>query len=108
MNKHIYVAGVALFVVTVAFLLTDWLVWQPGVTEANVRPIRPGMTLREVEAILGRPGNDTQIGYTLTFEQITFSCAGGFVGRFCKSSPFRPEGLQNHPPKTRTPIRDLL
>jgi hypothetical protein len=55
MHKHVYFASVALFLVTVAFLLTDRLLWQPGVTEANVRRIRAGMTLADVEAILGAP-----------------------------------------------------
>jgi hypothetical protein len=35
------------------------LIWQPGLTEDNVRRIRPGMTLAEVEALLGGPAADT-------------------------------------------------
>ncbi len=42
MSKHVYLAGVALFLVTVAFLVTDELVWRPGVTEANVRIVNYG------------------------------------------------------------------
>ncbi len=57
-SKHVYFVGVALFLVTVAFLVTDGLVWQPGVTEANVRRIRPGMTQAQVETLLGRPHDD--------------------------------------------------
>ena len=45
--------------VVVALLLTDWLLWEPGLTEDNVRRIRPGMTLAEVEALLGGPEADT-------------------------------------------------
>jgi hypothetical protein len=39
-----------------AFLITDGVLGQrPGVTEANARRIRKGMTAREVESILGPP-----------------------------------------------------
>jgi hypothetical protein len=46
-------AGVAL--VALALLLTDRLLWRPGLTEANVRRIRPGMTLAEAAAGRGHP-----------------------------------------------------
>jgi hypothetical protein len=42
-----------------ALLLTDGLLWRPGLTEDNVRRIKPGMTLAEVEALLGGPAADT-------------------------------------------------
>ena len=40
-------------------LLTDRLLWAPGLTEDNVRRLRPGMTLADVEALLGGPAADT-------------------------------------------------
>src|SRR5262249_35520607 len=49
----LWLAGVAL--VVGALLLTDRLLWQPGLTEGNVRRLRPGMPLAEVEALLGGP-----------------------------------------------------
>jgi len=49
----LWLAGVTL--VALALLLTDRLLWQPGLTEENVRRIRPGMTLAEVETLLGGP-----------------------------------------------------
>jgi hypothetical protein len=39
----LWLGGVAL--VALALLLTDRLLWQPGLTEDNVRRLRPGMTL---------------------------------------------------------------
>ena len=53
----LWLSGVAL--VALALLLTDRLLWSPGLTEDNVRRIRPGMTLAEVEALLGGPASQT-------------------------------------------------
>jgi hypothetical protein len=54
MPRLTYFAGLALLAVAGAFLLTDRLLTPPpGVTEANVKRIREGMRLAEVEAILG-------------------------------------------------------
>src|SRR6516165_6981759 len=50
-------AGLAL--VVGALLLTDRLLWEPGLNEENVNRLRPGMTLAEVEALLGGPAADT-------------------------------------------------
>jgi hypothetical protein len=57
MARWVFMLGIGLVVVAVAFVVTDELLSaQPGVTERNVRRIRPGMTLEEVEALLGRQG----------------------------------------------------
>jgi hypothetical protein len=53
----LWVAATAL--VVGAVLLTDALLWVPGLAEENVRRIRPGMALAEVEALLGGPAADT-------------------------------------------------
>jgi hypothetical protein len=42
-----------------ALLLTDALLWRPGLTEDNIKRLRHGMTLEEVEALLGGPAADT-------------------------------------------------
>jgi hypothetical protein len=57
MPRRVYLLGLGLALVALALAVTDWaLSLQPGVTKANAKRIRPGMTLRQVEAILGGPG----------------------------------------------------
>jgi hypothetical protein len=53
----LWLAGVAL--VLGVLLLTDWLLWRPWLTEDNMRRLRPGITLAEVEALLGGPAADS-------------------------------------------------
>ncbi len=53
MSWRVYCSGLALLLLTGAFLLTDRLLYPPGPTERNVRRIRPGMTLATVEGLLG-------------------------------------------------------
>jgi hypothetical protein len=55
-SRWVYLLGVGLALVALALAFTDWaLSLQPGVTEANAKRIRLGMTLQEVEALLGSP-----------------------------------------------------
>src|SRR5262249_22484862 len=42
--RLVYLPGVGAILVAGAFVLTDRLVWPPGLTEANVRRVREGMT----------------------------------------------------------------
>jgi hypothetical protein len=65
----LWLAGVAL--VVGALLLTDRLLWQPGLTEGNVRRIKPGMTLAEVEALLGGPATDT-VGFAKYADRLDY------------------------------------
>jgi hypothetical protein len=53
MSKRVYFFGLAITAVALAFLLAEQLFWEPGVSAASVRRIRPGMHLAEVEKILG-------------------------------------------------------
>ena len=55
----LWLAGLAL--VVGALLITDALLWTPGLTEVNVRRLRPGMTLTEVEALLGGSAEQTWV-----------------------------------------------
>jgi hypothetical protein len=57
MSLRIYLLGIGLALVALAFVLTEALLWQPEASEANLRRIRPGMTLREASAIFGRPAD---------------------------------------------------
>jgi hypothetical protein len=57
MPKLVYLSGVGLTLVALGFVITEAALGpRPGVTEANVRRIKPGMMKEEVEAILGGPG----------------------------------------------------
>jgi hypothetical protein len=56
MPRLVYLCGVALVLLAGAFLLARELTWRPGVTADNVRRIKAGMTLEEVEALLGEEG----------------------------------------------------
>jgi hypothetical protein len=59
MPRRVYLLGVGLALVALAFAFTDWaLSLQPGVTEANVKRVRAGMMLAEVEALFGRKADD--------------------------------------------------
>ena len=62
MPRLVYLTGVAIALIATAFLITDAAMWRPGPTEANVRRIRAGMTLKQVRAILGRPGKGQFFG----------------------------------------------
>jgi hypothetical protein len=57
MPRFIYLLGLGLALIGLALAVTDQVMGPaPGVTEANVRRIKPGMKMAEVEAILGGPG----------------------------------------------------
>ena len=55
MSRRVYLLGVGIVLVVLAFVLTDALLWEPGVTEANARLVRPGMSLLQAEEIFGEP-----------------------------------------------------
>ena len=55
MHRLVYLAGLGLVLLAGAFLLTDHLTWQPGVTERNGRLVRRGISMAQVQAVLGGP-----------------------------------------------------
>ncbi len=56
MSRQVYLLGVGLALVAIALGFTDWaLSLQPGVTERNVNRVRDGMSVPEVEALMGKP-----------------------------------------------------
>jgi hypothetical protein len=58
MSRQVYLLGVGLALVALAFTVTAAALGpRPGATEANVRRIRNGMIREEVEAILGGKGS---------------------------------------------------
>jgi hypothetical protein len=58
MSRQVFLLGVGVTLVALAFLLTDHLLWPPGeIPLRQARRLRPGMTLRQVEAIFGRPAD---------------------------------------------------
>ena len=57
MSRRVYLLGVGLALLALAFAVTEWgLGTRAGGMEAKVRLIRPGMGLAEVQALLGGPG----------------------------------------------------
>jgi hypothetical protein len=57
MSRRVYLLGVGLALVALAFAATDSLLTPPpGVTEANCRRIRVGMLRAEIERLLGGHG----------------------------------------------------
>jgi hypothetical protein len=61
MSRRVYLLGVGLALVALGLAFTDWaLGLQPGVTEANVKRIKPGMTVAEAEALLGGAAKTAQ------------------------------------------------
>jgi hypothetical protein len=62
MSRQVYLLGIAMVLVAGALVLTDALLWEPGVTEANGKRIRPGMRMPEVEGLLGSRGRPVLMG----------------------------------------------
>jgi hypothetical protein len=55
MSKRVYLLCLGIAAVGLAF--TNWVLsLRPGVTDANLKQVRAGMTMQEVEALLGGPG----------------------------------------------------
>jgi hypothetical protein len=120
MPRFIYLLGLGLALIGLALAVTDWVMGPaPGVTYRNLSRVQPGMTVRQVEAVFGRPGVSPMWGPSpfvptepmywagecgvvcVEFAQITrkASCvyiircptALNYIG--CDPRPSRPKGL---------------
>jgi hypothetical protein len=91
MSRRVYLLGIGLALVALALAVTDWaLSLQPGVTEANVRRIRLGMTLEQVEAILGPPTKAEDYGLVKCEWAIPGADGGHVIIRFVDGKAARP------------------
>jgi hypothetical protein len=84
MSRWVYSLGVGVALVALAFVVTDWVIGPtPGVTEANVRRIRMGMRVAEVDALLGGPAPFTKYEdfFTESETRILIYCWWGETGK---------------------------
>jgi hypothetical protein len=57
MSRRVYLLGLGLALVALGLAFIDWALGsRPGATEANCQRVHKGMTMIEVEAIFGGPG----------------------------------------------------
>jgi hypothetical protein len=57
MSKRLYLLCLGIAAVGLGLAFTNWVLsLRPGATEAHLTQVRAGMTLSEVEALLGGPG----------------------------------------------------
>jgi hypothetical protein len=61
MSRFVFMLGAALCILAIAFLLTLHLVIPPFVCLEHARQIRLGMTRHQVQAVFGRPADDTML-----------------------------------------------
>jgi hypothetical protein len=89
MSRGVFLLGVGIALVAMAFALTDWMLGlRLGVSEANVRRIRLGMTFEEVEAILGQDFWLNRAGGTISWfqsEYLWFASDGVALVQFTSS-----------------------
>ena len=106
MSRRVYLLGVGLALVALALAVTDWaLSLQPGVTEANVKRIREGMTLAEVERLFGR-SPDRRIGGDCPRESCQwYTPAGDAVVELHNGRVRSVEWFEGHPPSPLTRLR---
>jgi hypothetical protein len=56
MSRQVYLLGSNIALVAFAFGITDRFLSSPGITEPNVRRIQRGMTIAQVQSLLGGKG----------------------------------------------------
>jgi hypothetical protein len=60
MSRHVFSLGFGIVLIALGFTITDRMLG-PSLTEANARRILRGMTLQQVEAILGGPPTHREV-----------------------------------------------
>ena len=66
---------IALSILTLAGVVTSWLLWpRSAICPENAAKIRDGMTLQEVDTILGGPARDEATGLRLLGERVIINC----------------------------------
>jgi hypothetical protein len=83
MSKRVFLLGVGIALLGLGLAFTDWVLsLRPGVTEANVKRIRAGMTEREVETLLGKPHLQTPFD-DLEDSDVWFVAGGYAIVVYC-------------------------
>src|SRR5262245_52258504 len=104
MPRLVYLLGFSLILVAGAFVLTDRLLWEPGVTAANVKRIRPGMRLAEVRALLGGVGFPYPTGINPYNEPVRYGWSSNSVHAQVEIGPDgRVTRIDWHPAKDAHP-----
>lgn len=98
---------VAVFALLVLVGIGAWLLWPPStmITRANADSIRAGMTIAEVEEILGGPPRDESTGPVIGEE----ADISGVIDKqplwFIEGQRFRPEAFKGLPPGAALPLQ---
>jgi SmpA / OmlA family len=94
MPRTVWAAFVLVVLVAAVLVVTDTPLHRPGVTAANVARIQPGMTMPQVEALLGGPCDvDITTGSLLRWDAYRrWEAAGGTAAVSFEGGTDAPKG----------------
>jgi hypothetical protein len=98
MSRRVYLLGVGLALVALAFVVTDALLWEPGPTEANFNRIRVGMTLAEVERLLGPPSDSMNCPPLVVWRSAAGCASASFFGGRVTQAGWEPSAAPRPSP----------